>query len=71
MNKELTIDSLITANDALINLLEGVTKERDDLKNLLRTIRKSLATGIVPEVILTQIDSKKLLGAPFTCLSQD
>lgn len=49
---EATISALLAANDALEVLLRGVTKERDELKATLRTVRKSIIDGVVPEIIL-------------------
>lgn len=59
-----TTDALIAANNALVVLLAGITKERDLLKGTMRKARKQIIEGTVPEIVLQTLDLYQLAGYP-------
>jgi hypothetical protein len=58
---EATIDALLAGHGPL---LAGVTKERDELKIMLRTVRRAVGEGATQEEVLKTLSMGQLMGAP-------
>jgi hypothetical protein len=61
---EATIDALLAGHGPLLALLAGVTKERDELKIMLRTVRRAVGEGATQEEVLKTLSMGQLMGAP-------